>query len=120
METHTLASDVRHVVECSLKVIADLGGLEPGGYGSSSCDGEEYAGDECQKVRPSFCRQFVGESLPVVPNSSTVPGSKRTLWFMETLLLTARLSPMPAESQTAQARDRMGTAALDKFATKNL
>ena len=85
------------MVECSLKVIADLGGLEPGGYGSSSCDGEEDAGDECQKVRPSFCRQCVGESLG--DGLEQVNGCLSTLmkhgwrffgweWFLQTILYT--------------------------------
>ena len=51
------------MVEYGPKVIADLGGAEPGGNGSSSGDGEEDTVEERQEKRLCFCAYILGELL---------------------------------------------------------
>ena len=62
-EVMALVSDVGQVVKCGSVVIADLSGVEPGGYGSSSGDGEEDAVKEQEEERLRFCTYFFGELL---------------------------------------------------------
>ena len=61
--TDALASDVRHVVKCLPILIADVVGLNPGGYGSPSCDGEQDTEEEGEEVRLGCRRKCVGESF---------------------------------------------------------
>ena len=58
-----LASDAGHVVEYLSVVIAELGGSEPSGNGSSSCDGEECTEDERQEERFDLRFEFAGKSF---------------------------------------------------------
>ena len=53
-EFRTLTSDLGHVVEGLLEIVADLSGLEPSDHGASSGDGGESAEDEGKKVGLDF------------------------------------------------------------------
>ena len=84
----TLASDAGHVVEYVPEVVAESGGLEPLGNGSSSGDGEECSGEErqeeCFDGRFQFAveahgdgaKLFEGELLSLLKQGSPFQGTE--------------------------------------------
>jgi hypothetical protein len=58
-----LASDAGHVVEYVSEVIAESGGSEPRGHGSSSGDGKECADEKRLEERFDLRFEFVVESV---------------------------------------------------------